>query len=285
MTVHSNSSTPVWVLPLWPAPCQNGRWNWRLQGKDMEAESVSTLWTNHSEAFVAAIAAVLAALIALISAFWASRASDKAQKLQKAALSMEVDRACLDWGHEAIDALARARGLVMSPRLHAAQGEFEAAKANLSATLSGLADRGRLFFLNYDPGQPQPDIDTAYQGSRPAILFPLILAHYELEALEFKAAGHSKALSDFLFNCRRLFVSELQDFVDPVRRNQASDRQDHRGGQARTQAMKRAAELALDLEIRRPGLLLQYHDQGILDRISDDERKRQLHGGREVATP
>ena len=229
------------------------------------------------------LAALVAVVVSFISLIWAARTSAAAQRVQKAALSMEVDRACLDWGHEAIDALARARGLVMTPSMHATQGEFEMAKAELSAQLSGLADRGRLFFLNYDPADPQPEKDTAYQGSRPAILFPLILAHYELEALDFRVAGHTRELSDFLFECRRLFVSELQDFVDPVRRDQAADRQDHRGGAARNQAMTRAAELALNLELRRPGLLLHYNDQGILDRIPAEERKRRLHASRERA--
>ena len=231
------------------------------------------------------LAALVAVGVSLFSFFWAARANSAAQKVQKAALSMEVDRACLDWGHEAITALAKARGLVMSPRIHASQSDFEITKADLSAQLSGLADRGRLFFLNYDPTDPQPEKDTAYQGARPAILFPLILAHYELEALEFGAAGHAKELSDFLFNCRRLFVSELQDFVDPIRREQAADRQDHRGGIARDRAMTRAAELALDLEIRRPGLLLQYNDQGILDRIPAEQRKQRFHDAKKGAAP
>lgn len=225
-------------------------------------------------------AAIVAVTVSFISLIWAARTSAAAQRVQKAALSMEVDRACLDWGHEAIDALARARGLVMPYRTHPSQAEFEASKAYLSAQLSGLADRGRLFFLNYDPTDPQPEKDTAYQGSRPAILFPLILAHYELEAATYSASGHTSDLSDFLFECRRLFVSELQDFVDPVRRDQAADRQDHRGGAARTHAMTRAAELALDLELRRPGLLQHYNDQGILDRIPLEERERRFHAAR-----
>lgn len=223
------------------------------------------------------VAASVAVVVSFISLYLANRASAAAIKSQKAGLSMEVDGLCLDWGHEAIDALAEARGLVMSPRLYSTESEFEAAKVKLSSHLSGLADRGRLFFLNYDPDNPQPETEKAYQGARPAILFPLILAHYELEAIQFRDAGRADASGAFLFNCRRLFVSELQDFVDPVRRDQASDREDYRGGAARTAAMKQAAELALDVEVRRPGLLLYYKDQGILDRIPAEERKRRLH--------
>lgn len=238
------------------------------------AQSSDVSWViQHLEG----IAASIAVLISVVSVYWASRTSAAAHKAQKAGLSMEVDRACLDWGHEAIDALADARGLVMSPRLYATQAEFEAAKIRLSSRLSGLADRGRLFFLNYDPADPQPEKEKAYQGSRPAILFPLILAHYELEAMEFSNIGDAKAAADWLFDCRRLFVSELQDFVDPIRRNQAADRADHRSGEARNAAMTQAAELALNVEIRRPGLLMYYNDQGILDRLPSERRQQRLH--------
>jgi hypothetical protein len=247
----------------------------------LESGTISALWGNHSEAVVAAVALV----VSLVSAFMASRANRTAQQLQTEALSMEVDRACLEWGHEAIDAMAEARALVDAPQAFGSQLEFEKARASLSGRLSGLADRGRLFFLNYDPDEPQPDTESAYQGSRPAILFPLILAHYELEAIRSVIPTDTKALSQFMFECRRLFVSELQDYVDPARRQAASRREDPRFGANRAPAMRRAAELALDIELRRPGLLMQFRDQGILDRIPAEERKQRLQDAQRRETP
>ena len=122
--------------------------------------------------------------------------------------------------------------------------------------ISSLVERGRLFFPNIDPHTKGGEKEGAYRGSRPPILDALMFAYYEIEALTRQGGPTADNSADYIDDCRRLLVSELQAHFDPRRRDAIVDRYDDQRLDHRGDAIARANNLKSILKSRRPGLVL-----------------------------
>ncbi|MEM1146736.1 MAG: hypothetical protein AAGH49_03025, partial [Pseudomonadota bacterium] len=113
---------------------------------------------------------------------------------------------------------------------------------------------GRLFFPNINPEGLGVDKEAAYRGKRPPILDALMFAYYEVEALTRQGGPTADNSAEFIEDCRRLLVSELQAHFDPRRRDTIVDRYDTQRLDHRRAAIERASALRSMLKSRRPGL-------------------------------
>ena len=219
---------------------------------------------------------IVSALVAVGSAIIARGETRVQRRLQQGAVRVEIDRQSLDWGDEVIDVMAEA-GMLATSTGPVAEQEFIRRRDMLAARLSALADRGRLFFPTYQPDTKGQDKDGAYKGHRPPILFAVIIAYYQVRNLQF---GHFRAGEDaagFLFQLRRLFVSELQAFLDPNHRNSLVERADRMDDRPYV----RAARLALEFDCRHPGVLAAHNDEDVIFILPTEERRAILHAYQE----
>ena len=205
---------------------------------------------------IGTVVTVLSAIAAVIGAI-ASRAETRKQRqLRTEQLRQSIDNASLDWGSAAIDSLTRAAMLARTRHMHANEGAFQTARAATLITLSSLIDRGRMFFPNLDPDRHGLNKDGAYQGFRAPILDALVWAHEEIRAMTREGGPTGDNSADFIDDCRRLLVSELQAHLDPRRLNQIVGRYVGQDRKHQQQAIQRAAELKAQLLTRRPGLAI-----------------------------
>ena len=206
------------------------------------ADNVGTVVT-----VVSAIAAVIGAL--------ASRAETRKQRqLRTEQLRQTIDSSSLDWGNAAIDTLARAAMLARTRHLHGNEGAFQTARAATLINLTSLIDRGRMFFPNLDEHKKGAEKDGAYRGFRPPILDAMVWVHCEIKALTREGGPTGDNSADFIDECRRQVVSELQAHLDPRRLNQVVGRYDGQTRTHQTQAIDRAESLRQQLLTRRPGV-------------------------------
>ena len=169
----------------------------------MSIEEIIGFFNAHRETVVA----VVSAIIALFGALLSGRETRKQRKLMTETLRQRLDGASINWGDEAIEALADAEGLTHQDM----SANAKADRIQIAQRLSALADRGRLFFPNHEEGGKGAEKEAAFRGSRPPILDALVLAHLEIVSM----GDGDKIDAEFLRRCRRLVVSELQDHLDP----------------------------------------------------------------------
>lgn len=207
---------------------------------------------NHIEVVVA----ILSAIVALVGAYISGRETRKQQALQLENLRHNVDTQSLGWGNTCIDVLNRAAMFARTRQHQANDASFFQQRVNMLLALSSLVERGRLFFPNIDPASKGSEKEGAYRGSRPPILDALMLAYYEVEALTRQGGPTADNSAEFIDDCRRLLVSELQSHLDPRRRDTVIDRYDDQRMDHRTDAIDRASGLKAMLKSRRPGIVL-----------------------------
>ena len=213
------------------------------------------------------------ALIALVGAVGSRIETGRQKKLQMQALRAQVDKASVDWGGEAIDLLSEAGALADLCRSSLPNDQIEIRKSELTAKLSSLVDRGRLFFPNIDPASKGAEKEGAYRGHRPPILDAVMYAFYEVQSISRNEGPSPQDSANFIFDCRRLLVSELQAHLDPRRQDEIVERYDSQRRKHRDEALDIAGRLGLTLDARRPGLLTRIGDKGWMDRIGPEERK------------
>ena len=207
------------------------------------------IYANAGEIFAA-----LSAFVAISSALAARRETRKQGDLMTERLRQSIDSASLDWGSAAIDTLARAAMFARTRHLQANDAGFAGGKASLLINLSALIDRGRMFFPNVEDGEKGKDKHAANRGSRPPILDAMVRAHDELQALTREGGPTGENSADYIDECRRLVVSELQAYLDPRRMDQIVGRYCDQDKSDRRDAIHRAAALKAELVTRRPGL-------------------------------
>lgn len=203
---------------------------------------------DHLETFIAVGSAVVAAVGALFSVAETRRQ----RKIQLADLRQHIDATSVHWGNEAIDSLASAEALASLD----AVGNVDTFRADchqIAARLSALADRGRLFFPNMQPDTIKAEKESAYRGERPPILDVLVFACFEMRELS-KGGKGLHASAQFLIQCRRVLVSELQAHLDPRHRDKIIERNDQRREKTRNDARDRVETLREKLAKRRPEL-------------------------------
>ncbi|MFN3607726.1 MAG: hypothetical protein ACK4Y9_01555 [Hyphomonas sp.] len=199
---------------------------------------------------------ILSAIVALVSALVARGETAKQRRLQTAHLRQNIDAASLEWGGAAIDTLARCAVFARTRHMHANDAAFMAAKTNMMVLLSTLVDRGRMFFPNIEPDGRGVEKEGAYRGSRPPILDALMFTYREIEAIPREGGLASEECGDFIDECRRLLVSELQAHLDPRRLDEIVERYDDRSKENRTKAREQTGALRSKLLTRRPDVVL-----------------------------
>ncbi|MEM6534592.1 MAG: hypothetical protein AAGA24_02415 [Pseudomonadota bacterium] len=206
--------------------------------------------TNHVEVLVAILSAIVAVMGAVLS-----RAETRRQRrVHEENLRHAIDAQSLSWGNACIDILVKAAMFARTRQHHQNDASFLQQRVNLMLAVSSLVERGRLFFPNVDPASKGADKEGAYRGDRPPVLDALMYVYYELDALTRTDGPTAQNSGDFIDDCRRLVVSELQAHVDPRRRDAMIGRYDHQRLDHRTDALTRAETLKATLKTRRPGL-------------------------------
>lgn len=195
---------------------------------------------------------VVSAAIAIVSALAARRETRRQREVQIERLRQDIDAASLNWGNRAIDALARSSMLARTRHLHNSDTAFQGSQYNMAVALSTLVDQGRMYFPNVEPGSKGAEKEGAFRGNRPPILDALMYAYYEVQALQRQGGPTGDNSADFIDDCRRLLVSELQAHLDPRRRDGVIDRYDDQRESHRADAIKRSNNLKASLGARRP---------------------------------
>lgn len=218
----------------------------------MGLENMFAWLNNHLEITVALLSAMIAVFGALVS----RNETRKQRALQLENLRHSVDAQSMSWGNASIDVLNRAAMFARTRQHQASDASFFQQRVNMLLAISSLVERGRLFFPNIDPSSKGGEKDGAYRGSRPPILDALMFAYYEVEALTRQGGPTADNSAEFIEDCRRLLVSELQAHLDPRRRDTVIDRYDDQRMDHRSEAVDRAGALLSILKSRRPGINL-----------------------------
>ncbi len=218
----------------------------------MGLENLFMWLQNHLEVVIALLSAGVAVFGALIS----RNETRKQRALQMENLRHSVDAQSLAWGNACIDVLNRAAMFARTRQHQANDASFFQQRVNMMLAISSLVERGRLFFPNIDPASKGGEKEGAYRGSRPPVLDALMFAYYELEALTRQGGPTADNSGDFIEDCRRLVVSELQAHLDPRRRDLVINRYDDQRLDHRSDAVDRANALKSILKSRRPGINL-----------------------------
>ncbi|MEM9938827.1 MAG: hypothetical protein AAF768_08270 [Pseudomonadota bacterium] len=220
------------------------------EGQKMDFNAMLTVLRDNLEVLIAVLSAVVAVAGALLS-----RAETRRQRhIQLENLRHGIDAQSLAWGNHCIDVLNRAAMFARTRQHQQNDSSFLQQRVNLMLAVSSLVERGRLFFPNIDPSSKGAEKQGAYRGSRPPILDALMFAYYELEAMSRTDGPTADNSADFVEDCRRLLVSELQAHLDPRRRDAVIGRYDDQRIEQRQDAVGFAQSLKTRLQSRRPGL-------------------------------
>lgn len=201
--------------------------------------------------------AASSAVVAVIGALLARAETRRQRRIQMENLRHGVDSQSLAWGNACIDTLGRAAFFARTRQFQENDGAFLQQRINLMLAISALVERGRLFFPNIQSGGKGAEKEGAYRGHRPPILDALMFAYYEIEALSRTEGPTADNSADFIDDCRRLLVSELQAHLDPRRRDTVVGRYDAQRLDHREDARVRSETLKALLKSRRPGLTLE----------------------------
>ncbi|MEM8617602.1 MAG: hypothetical protein AAGF20_11795, partial [Pseudomonadota bacterium] len=172
------------------------------------------------------LVAVLSAVVAVIGALLSRAETRRQQRLQVETLRQQIDAQSLGWGNFCIDTLNRAAMFARTRQHQQNDQSFLQQKVNLQLAISSLVERGRLFFPNIEADGSTVHKEGAYRGKRPPILDALMYAYYELDAMTRQGGPTADNSAEFIEDCRRLLVSELQAHLDPRRRDTVVGRYD-----------------------------------------------------------
>jgi hypothetical protein len=157
-------------------------------------------------------------------------------------LLMQRDGEIRAWADAVIDCMSEASTLTFFDPDLMPPGEFFKARASCLWRLSSLLDRGRMFFPNERVGSHGSLKPAAYRGFRPAVLDEVKAAFDWTGKIPNKrsSSGFSNDVRDqvvaskgpkqspppqpdeireHINNCKRLFVSEVQEALDPRARS------------------------------------------------------------------
>lgn len=203
---------------------------------------------------VEVIIAILSAFVALIGALLSRAETRKQQRILLENVRQQIDAQSLGWGNQAIAALGQAAMFARTRKHQTTENAFLQQRVNIMLGLSILVERGRLFFPNLKQDGEGVEKMEPYKGQRPPILDALMFAYREVEAMTRTGGPTAENSADYIEQCRRLLVTELQAYLDPHRRDAVVGRYDDRMSAARKDAIKIAHTLRVLLQSRRPGL-------------------------------
>lgn len=223
------------------------------EGTNMDLNTLMSWLRDNIEVLIAVLSAIVAIIGALLS-----RAETRRQRgIQLENLRHGIDSQSLAWGNTCIDTLNRAAMFARTRQHQQTDAAFLQQRVNLMMALSSLVERGRLFFPNIEADGKGAEKEGAYRGHRPPILDAVMFAYYEIEALSRTDGPTAENSGDFIDDCRRLLVSELQAHLDPRRRDAVVGRYDAQRLDHREDARARSSTLKHMLKSRRPGLKIE----------------------------
>lgn len=237
---------------LFPITVASGRTVTREEGGVMGLEHLIGWFHNNIAALVAVVSAILAVAAAAIS----RNETRKQRTLQQQNMRHNLDAQSVGWGNACIDILNRAAMFARTRQHQANDAGFLQQRVNMMLSLSSLIERGRLFFPDIDPKAKSAADASAFGMARPPILQALTLAFHEVDALTRQGGPTADNSAEFIDDCRRLLVSELQAHLHDQRQSTLADRYDDQSEGRRADAINRAETLKTLLKSRRPGINL-----------------------------
>ena len=131
------------------------------------------------------------------------------------------DTQVMGWANRVVAAMSEAYHLAHTPNV--APQFLQQRGLGLSTALSALIDEGRWFFPNIGKKEADhPEKPGAYKGTRQAVLDHVVETYNAVA--ELGSSTDKEALHNRIHEARRLFVSEVQQAVDPRRRAWVMDR-------------------------------------------------------------
>jgi hypothetical protein len=209
--------------------------------------------------------AVGSAAVALISFFFNWAVVQRQTAMQAEGLKAQMDADVLAWAHAAVDALSEAA--MVAERRGEGAVDVRDRRNEILWRISALADRGRLFFPNLAPHAQGADKEGAFRGYRPPVLDTLVFAFQAFERMDPRNLGPDEATAQFLRDCRRAMVSELQRAIDPRRRSKMMRRLALTGPKKDAAGYEETMRLAARLDAMHPGVLERGRDAGWLAEV------------------
>jgi hypothetical protein len=171
-------------------------------------------WQNFSiETWIGIGSAGLSLLGALMSYLLAARQT----RVNVESLKFTNDTAVIAWANRVVSAMSEGQELARLTEL-LTPDKFNERKLALAYGLSALVDEGRWYFPNTGKRDGDNDAPSAYRGHRQPILDFVVLAYEAVSALP------EEGVEAALLEVRRKFVSDVQDAVDPQRRQWVMER-------------------------------------------------------------
>lgn len=209
-------------------------------------------WISLSAAVVSVIALVLNYTVII-----------RQTLVQAEGLRATLSIATLEWGRQAVEAISSGMTLTDSHELVDPE-RFRIEQKKIANTISSLADQGRFYFPNFRPkDDPRQVHGSAFSGHRPPVLDALVFAFHRVSKLN--ADDDMKEAWDFLLECRRLLVTEIQEAVGPRRRGDLIRRLTRGSVTDDYRSFRKAAELGNKLESEFPGTLSRPRDEAWLE--------------------
>jgi hypothetical protein len=175
-------------------------------------------WGNISEIAAAAVA-VISAILAGLFSYKAARDSRLNQHLQLVSLKQQYFSGLLSWANDVVTAMSDAISLCYLDPKRLQNGEFFYKRHLLYSRLSALLDQGRWFFPNLQHLEHGQDKEKAFRGIRQEVLNTIEAALRLVKELNYVDQAPNRDKTSELVKGKRAFVSEVQQILDPRRRD------------------------------------------------------------------
>ncbi len=236
-----------------------------------------------------AVVAVGSLIVAGISMILNHGIVQRQVSLQKEHLKNRMDGEVLMWGERAIDCMADAELVAQRTSCATSGADLDLELRTRAQALSAIADRGRMFFPNEYPDAQGADRAGAYRGERPPILDAIVFSYFQLHCLCAASpqtrAADAAAAEQFIADCRRVVVTEMQNAIDPryKRRMLRTLRQGREGGEQTTHDLAKTLGIEFDARYpNHPGMKswINTHVNGMYPRseLRNDLKSRLLRG-------
>ena len=142
------------------------------------------------------------------------------QRMQFSKLQQDYFATLRTWADQVSDLLSDAIHFSELDPQRGPDGSFFERRNRLRIAVSSMIDRGRWFFPNLHTDKFGQHKEQAFQGYRQEILNSLVAAYDALTHIDYKTAANNPPRRVELVTAKRLFVSEVQDVLDPACRDQ-----------------------------------------------------------------
>lgn len=169
---------------------------------------------------------VVGVVIAVGSAIASFVFSRRAQLLSRSQLDIGVRSFRLEylqnlraWADETVDAISEAAHVCDIEPTQIDRRELELRKNALKSKLSSLIDRGRWFFPNVIVREDDAGLmASAYRGLRPIALSNILTVYQTLDRIILEEEDERRKQREIIAVAQRHFVSEIQETLDPRKR-------------------------------------------------------------------